>query len=250
MSANAYQNGFSIVGNDLFGINTATQVDKFNGAKFVVDNMHLRTVIRNVPTTVALDGNASSTLDLDVYTVVCVRDVLAEEMTGDLETMLAAWKAWQRRAIAMDPIGSVTALGAGIPVTQTNAGTTALTQAIGDTLWDNQFFCKYFKIVKAQKVQLPLGDVFEIHHHVKGPKTISVNQLQNTGGLEKYLCAKAGVTCGHIINHNGRYYTNGGGAKTYSQSAILVESYCRYSVKPVDSTTSSGTTLDFRLNNL
>lgn len=243
---NVYKNTLYEVGNKL--VNYGTNALKFTLGGFHVDNMHLRTVIRNITQTPEGPGNWTGTLDIDVYHVECRRHVFAEELSGDVETMLAGWKNYQNQAKAIDGVNDVTYAGAGIAMAQQNAGLTAATQAVGDTLFDNGLFCKYFKITRVQKVQLPVGETFEINMHHGRDYYVPHCQTQEIVGasLNKSLFARRGVTKGFILNTNGRLYTNALPQTNFALGTLQIENYVRYSVKPITTVDNAAPTLDYK----
>jgi len=85
---------------------------------------------------------------------------------------------------------------AGIPTAQQNAGTSSTTQVIGDSLWNNPLFLRYWKIQK----QLKCSCLLEL---LRSSVCVSKNFLisrEQCFDLNQ-LAAKAWVTKGYVFKH-------------------------------------------------
>lgn len=231
-----YDNTLYRIAETLWSVSNAANRDKWGAAKLDLDNMHLRTVIRNVTPTPTGEGTNTwtGTVDIDVYTVVARKDVPVTEFAGAFEATLAAWKNVSRMAQALDGVNAVEGDGFTVSTAVQSAGVTLGTQAVGDSLFDNAEFCKHFKIIKVQKVMLPQGETFELNHHVAQDKTVAVNNIANNSYSQLTHSILKGVTQGYIFNINGRLYEKSTPPdNNFAYTKVQVETYTRYSVKPL-----------------
>jgi len=228
LSQNANDNNLGEAWTSIHDGNSADE--KAAAAKFRLDHQSLRVVIRN--TTTADNENSTPTIDIDVYKVVCIKDVPNSVWPSgtEIESFMAQQKNKLRRANGMDI--EVDDSGAGIPTLQQNAGTSSSNQAIGDSIWNNPMFLRYFKIIKAFKIQLGSNNQTEFSWRDSKNYTIRRDEcFSSTNGL----AAKKGLTKGFILNLNGRcYYDNG--TPQFNSGSIVVERYVRYNVKTIPGT--------------
>nr|QKI29039.1 Cap [Lactuca sativa CRESS virus] len=226
---NVYDNNFGETWNSITSGNSADA--KAEAGYFRLDHQSLRVVLRNV-TTVS-DADATPTIDLDVYEVICIQDIpLALWASGDsIETFHAAVKNKMRQAQGMDI--EVDDVGLGIVPQAQNAGTTAFNQVVGDQLWNNPPFLKYWKIIKQFKVKL--GSNNETEFQVRDTRNRYINRADCFG--TSALAAKKGVTRGYIFNVNGRAFENVSTDISWNSGKIVCEQYVRYNAKVVTNKT-------------
>lgn len=224
---NNYDNNFGEAWNSI--TNTGSASDKADAGQFRLDHQGLRCVIRN--TTTVGSSAASPTIDIDVYKVVCIKDIPISLWVSGLgiESFMVGEKNRMRQAQGMDiEVGTT---GSGIATSIQNAGSSSSTQVVGDSLWNNPPFLRYFKIIKQFKVQLGSNNICEFSWRDSKNRTVKRNECFGTSAL----AAKKGVTRGYIFNVNGRAFDNAGTAEFVSGSLIL-EQYVRYNVKCIAGT--------------
>lgn len=205
--------------------NLGTTDLKLKHARLRIDHMSLNVVIRNV----SAAGNAGGILDLDVYKVIFTKDVPMDrwDSTLKVEDVMATMKAELRQHQGMDI--EVTNAGTGIGTAQTNAGTTASNQAVGDILFNNPPFLRYIKILKCWKVQLGANQTATFNMRSSRNKTVTRAEcMSEESGA---IAAKAYFTQGYIFNINGRWAT--GGAPGFEPVAAICEHFVRYNFKPI-----------------
>lgn len=224
---NYYDNNLGETWNSITG--TALASTKAGAAYFRLDHQSLRVVLRNTTTTA--EAAASPTVDIDVYKVICIRDIpIGVWPSGQgIESFHANEKARLRQAQGMDI--EVDTLGAGITTVQENAGTSSANQVVGDILFNNPPFLKYWKVIKAFKVQLGSNNICEFQWRDSKNRTISRSECFDTG----VLAAKKGVTRGFIFNVNGRAWDNAG-VQNFISGSMVMEQYVRYNVKCIAGT--------------
>lgn len=224
MSQNVYDTSLGNVWDQVtnFGQNAA----KFRHASLRIDHMGLNVVLRNVLQSPGLIGLC----DIDVYKVVCIRDIPADRWTDGLpiESMHAGLKAELRQQIGMDhPVSDA---GGAIGTTQTNAGTSSSNQAVYDVLFNNPPFLRYWKVIRCWKIQLGVGQTVTFNWRDSRNKRVKRDECITGDGAS--LAAKKGVTKGYIFNINGRW----DGADTSPQFEpvkVVCEHSVRYNYKPV-----------------
>jgi len=222
-----YDNNFAQAWDSITGGNAANV--KAGAAKFRVDSMSLRVVIRNV-TTVGEGTSATPTIDLDVFEVMCIRDI-PEELWADstgIESFLATQKNLMRQPTGMDiEVGTG---GTGIPTSQQNAGSSSSNQVVGDTLFNNPMALRYWRVVRAMKIQLPSDGITEFEVRDSGNHTVIRQQCFDFGKL----AARAYVTRGFIFNVNGRvFFSEGTNIPNFSSGTLNIETYVRYNIKEI-----------------
>lgn len=217
---NTYDTSFTEVWNNI--ANPANTAAKVNAARLRIDSMSLQVVIRN--TSVAGSGE-SGVIDLDVYKVICQRDIPIAQWPGglDIEEFLASEKDRLRQATGMDI--EVNDAGTGIANVLQNAGSTSTTQVVGDTLWNNPTALRHWKIIKQWKVQIPVNGVVSFNLRSARNKPLTRAECFSTSALS----AKKYFTQGYIFNANGRY--NFGPPAQFEDGALTVEQYVRYNCK-------------------
>lgn len=215
-----YDNSLKKVADNI--TNGSNANEKMRAGGFRLDHQGLRIVVRN---------NDATPIDLDVYQVICIRDIPPDVWpTGNnIESMHATLKNIMRQAQGMDL--DVSTAGAGIATVQQNAGTSSTTQVVGDSLWNNPPFLRYFKIVKQFKIQLPSGNSTEFQMRSTKNKYIRYAELQQQSNGQ--ITAKAYLTQGYIFNINGRASIVSGQA-SFDDVSCVVEQYVRYNIKAVD----------------
>ena len=201
---------------------------KAQAGKFRLDHQSLRVVLRN-RTTIDYE-TASDILDIDVYKVVCIRDVPDDLWASGVEiaSFLASRKNVLRRANGMDI--EVDDGGIGISTLQQNAGTSSSDQVVGDSLWNNPVFLRYFKVIKQFKVQLGTNNVTEFSWRDSKNHTVNFEDCYSSSNG---LACKRGLTKGYIFNMNGRVYKDAEGKFKYNSSKVYCERYTRYNVKVI-----------------
>lgn len=227
LGQNNYDNNFGETWNSI--TNSTSADTKADAGSFRLDHQALRIVLRN--TTTVGSALATPTIDIDVYKVVCIKDVPLDLWVSGLgiESFLALEKNRMRQAQGMDI--EVSTAGAGIPTVVQNAGTTSSNQVVGDSLWNNPPFLRYFKIIKQFKVQLGSNNITEFQWRDSKNRYISRQECFGTAAL----ACKKGVTRGYIFNVNGRAFDNAGTIEFVSGSCVL-EQYVRYNVKCIGGT--------------
>lgn len=190
-------------------------------ANLRIDHMALSVVLRNV--TSGLSSTESPTIDLDVYKVVCQRDVPKDLWRAGvaLDTFIRAMNDRLREHAGYDI--PKTDAGAGIGVINTGNST-----AVGNMLWNNPPFLRYFKIIRQTKIQVPLGGV--VHFNMRSSKNKVVNKESCVGNVTGSLACKKYLTAGYIFNINGRFDSTVGG---FSACSMDYEIYTRYNCKPL-----------------
>lgn len=229
MANNVYDTSISNLWNNLESTATA----KVRHANLRLDHMSLNIVIRNTTT----GGSTGGIMDLDVYKVVFTRDVPLDRWatTDQIETFMAALKAEMRQHQGMDV--DVTDAGVGIPTVQTNAGTTAANQAVGDILFNNPPFLRYIRVLKAWKVQLGAGQTVTFNWRDSRNRVVARPECINTEAGA--ISAKRYLTKGYIFNMNGRY-----GTTAYDPVTCTCEHYVRYNFKPMSPISSDTLVFD------
>lgn len=215
----AYSNSLSKV----YGQFTdGTNADQKAYASFLrIDHMSISTVIRNVSTPAA---GESGVIDLDVYKVVCIRDI-----------PLAVWPAGTDIQAFIQTMAArlSTAKGADIEVNDAGAGIAVAASgnvnAVGSMLWNIPTFLRYFKIVKQFKIQLGVGQVVHLNMRTSKNKRVSYEECQSTG-VSGRLAAKAYLTAGYIFNENGRWNRTASG---WEGVELETEQFTRYNIKPL-----------------
>lgn len=186
-----------------------------------IDHMSITTVIRNVSTPTA---GQSGTIDLDVYKVVCIRDV-----------PLALWPDGTDIQAMIQTMGGRlnTAKGADIEVNDAGTGIAVAASgnvnAVGSMLWNIPTFLRYFKIIKQFKIQLGVGQVVQLNMRTSKNKRVSYEECQSTGTSGR-IAARAYLTAGYIFNENGRWNRAASG---WEEVKLETEQYTRYNIKPL-----------------
>lgn len=220
-SQNIYDNNFTQALNNITqGANCDAKIQT---GFLRLDHASLRVVLRNTGLT---------PVDVDVYKVVCIRDIpLDIWIPGTrIESMYTTQKNLLRQAQGMD--FETTELGVGVTTLQQNAGTSSVTQAVGDSLWNNPPFLKYWKIVKQFKIQLPSGNTTEfMTRNSRNRKLMCQEFIEPV--VQGNIQAKKYVTEGYIFNINGRATTIGEGVVQFEPSQVMCEQYVRYNIKVV-----------------
>lgn len=186
-----------------------------------IDHMSLSVVIRNVSTPTT---GESGVVDLDVYKVMCIRDVpTALWIPGsDIQQLIQALATRLNTAVGQDiEVGDT---GTGIATSSSGN-----TNAVGSMLWNIPTFLRYFKIVKQFKIQVGVGNVIHLNMRTSKNKVISYEDCGNTG-LSGRISAKAYLTAGYIFNANGRWNRTASG---WEASRLEFETYTRYNIKPL-----------------
>jgi hypothetical protein len=221
---NVYDTALTNVADSISG--GASANEKLRGGGFRLDHSSLRCVIRNL-------SNTGETVDLDVYKVMCIRDIPIDVWANGtrIESMHAVLKNTMRQHTGMDI--EVSNGGSGIATVQQNAGTSSTNQAVGDLLWNAPPFLRYWRIVKQFKIQLPVGNTTEFSVRSTSNKYIAYNNIFDSD--KGQLAAKAYVTQGYIFNINGRADVIDT-VPTFDDVRVIVEQYVRYNVKAVPGT--------------
>lgn len=208
--------------NVLENIAPGTGAQKLRSGGIRLDHQSLRCVIRNA-------SDAGETIDLDVYKVICIKDIPYDAWTNGLgiEHMHASLKNNMRQHQGMD----IEAGSAVIPPVQQNAGTNASNQVVGDLLWNNPPFLRYWKIVKQFKIQLPPGNTTEFSMRSSRNKFVKYAEcFDETQGA---IMGKAYLTQGYIFNINGRARIIDN-VVSFDDVKVVVEQYVRYNCKVVE----------------
>lgn len=223
---NNYDNNFGEVWNSMTAGSAADL--KAQAGRLRVDHMSLRVVLRNITTDIP--SGASGTIDIDVYQVICIRDIPISAWpsgTG-IESFHVLQKNKMRQAQGMDI--EVNDDGtAGIPTLQQNSGTSSSNQAVGDSLWNCPLFMRYWRVLKQFKIQLPVGNTTEFQMRTSKNFTIAREECFDL----QQLAAKAWVTRGYVFNINGRPRQSGPGVWEFADVNLCVENYVRYNCKPI-----------------
>lgn len=226
LAQNNYDNNFGEAWSQITDGNTASV--KAAAGKFRCDSMSLRVVIRNV-TTIGEGTTATATVDLDVYEVMCIKDLPLDLWPSGvgIESFLVSQKNILRQPKGMEI--EVGTSGSGIASVQHNTGTSSTTQVVGDTLFNNPLALRYFKVTRAMKIQLPSDGVTEFEIRDSKSHTITRESCYGLGSL----AAKAYVTRGFIFNVNGRVFYSSGGTPNFSSGTLYLEQYVRYNIKEI-----------------
>lgn len=186
-----------------------------------IDHMSITTVIRNVSTPAA---GESGTIDLDVYKVICIKDV-----------PISLWPAGTDIQALIQTLGGRlnTAVGQDIEVNDAGAGIATAASgnvnAVGSCLWNIPTFCSYFKVIKQFKIQLGVGQVVQLNMRTSKNKRVSYEECQSSGTSGR-LAAKAYLTAGYIFNENGRWNRATSG---WEAVRLETEQFTRYNIKPL-----------------
>ena len=200
----------------------STADEKVQCSHLRIDHMALDVVLRNVtvPT-----GTESGIIDLDVYKVLCIRDVPLELWPpgSGIQSMIQTLGGRLQNAIGMDvEVGDT---GAAIGLTP--AGNV---NAVGSKLWNMPPFLRYFKIVKQWKVQVPPGGTVQFNMRTSKNRRVPYEEVGQVDTENGRLAAKAYVTAGYIFNENGRWDRTLAG---WSPVTMNMEQYTRYNCKPL-----------------
>lgn len=181
---------------------------------------HLR--VDHMSLSVVLNANYLAAVDVDVYKVICIKDIpFTEWINGtEIQSMHVTKKNLMRQAHGMDI--EVNDAGAGIVTNAQNAGTSSTTQVVGDTLWNCPPFLRYWKIVKQSKIHLPAGGTCQFQLRTSKNKLISKSDCVA-------LAAKAYFTQGYIFNINGRWLEGEG----FQTTSLSMETFVRYNIKNI-----------------
>lgn len=219
---NHYDNCIS---NSLSTIGAANVQNKIIAGGVRLDHQSLRVVIRNLS---VLDNERSSTtVDVDVYQVICIKDVpIALWPTAmDFDTFFHNLQDQHRQAAGMDV--EVNSAGAGLPTAPQNFGS-----QVGNSVFNNPAFLSYFKVVKAFKVQLAQNNITEFQIRSSRNKYIKNSEVLSDFPVPN-LAAKAWVTQGYVFNYNGRAFPTGSNEIAFNSGLMVEEHYVRYNLKMV-----------------
>lgn len=186
-----------------------------------IDHMAISVVLRNITT--ATTGE-SGIIDLDVYKVMCIRDVPTTLWSPgtSIQTLIQTLSGRLNQARGQDI--EVSDVGAGI--TTSASGNV---NAVGSMLWNIPTFLRYFKILKQFKIQIGVNQVIHLNMRSSKNKRVSFEECGNFGTSGR-LSAKAYVTQGYIFNQNGRWNRVLDG---WEDTAMEMEQYTRYNIKPL-----------------
>lgn len=223
---NAYSNHLGRVWEQMT-VDTSSTRDKTRHNFLRVDHMSISIVLRNI--TNNIEAVSSNLVDIDVYKVVCIKDIPYARWGSPLaiESLHAALKAEMRQHRGMD--NEVSDGGAGITTAQTNAGTSSANQVVGDLLFNAPPFLRYWKVIKMWKVHLPPGGTATFNF--RDSKNYVIGRPQCISSEAGCLAAKKGLTKGYIFNINGRYVPVPVAA--YEPTTVIMEHYTRYNCKPI-----------------
>jgi len=213
---NYYDNAFSTVFDQFTDGGGAGA--KTDASHIRIDHMGLQVVIRNNSSTA--EGNPGQ-IDLDVYKVVCTRDIPDDLWANGvaIQSFLTTTRQKMRQHVGID-IETDTG-GTGIPSVIENSD-----NVVGDLLFNNPPFLRYFKVLKMWKVQLGPGQITTFNWRDTGNNRIAKDACFGTSKL----AARRGLTKGYIFNINGRYDPVEG--ISYPVDCIS-EVYTRYNCKPL-----------------
>jgi hypothetical protein len=186
-----------------------------------IDHMSISVVLRNIST---VTEGESGIIDLDVYKVMCIRDVpTALWPPGTtIQQLIQTLSARLNQARGQDiEVGDA---GAGITTT-----TSGNVNAVGSMLWNIPTFLRYFKVLKQFKIQIGVGQVIHLNMRTSKNKRVSFEECGNFGTSGR-ISAKAYVTQGYIFNQNGRWNRVLDG---WEDTAMEMEQYTRYNIKPL-----------------
>lgn len=145
-----------------------------------------KTIIKTMCLDITLNNtSASNTIDCDVYTLVCKKDV-PQKVNGTDNTQDKIGNMWSymlTQTPALDD--GVTNLGGGVNGTQ-----------FGVTPFQAPMFCKYWTVAEKKKFILSPGQVANIHKKDTRMKTLYSLESNN-------LFAKRGVSTGYLFVING-----------------------------------------------
>jgi len=214
--ANLWNNITSTGGTDATG--------KSRHATLRIDHMSLSTIIRNTSSA----GEAGGSVDIDVYKVVCIRDIPLDRWTTGLgiESMHASLKSELRQNLGVDIPTSDG--GTGIAAVQTNAGTSSTNQAVYDVLFNAPPFLRYWRIIKCWKVHLGVGQTCSFNW--RDSKNYAVARPECISTESGALAAKKRLTKGYIFNINGRWDVVN---SEFESVSCVVEHSVRYNYKPM-----------------
>lgn len=196
--------------------------EKISASHLRIDHMSQDVIIRNVtvPT-----GTESGIIDLDVYKVVCIRDVPVElwAAADSIEAMIQTMADRLNQAIGMDvEVGDT---GTGIPIASSGN-----VNAVGTKLWNIPTFLRYFRILRQWKVQIPVGGTAQFNMRSSKNKRIAHEEAAEDDIEHGKLAAKAYTTAGYIFNANGRWDRV---LEGWSGVNLNMECFTRYNCKPL-----------------
>lgn len=186
-----------------------------------IDHMSVSCVIRNVSTPTT---GQSGVVDLDVYKVMCIKDVPTALWTPgtDIQGLIQTLATRLNTVVGQDI--EVNDAGAGIATSASGN-----TNAVGSMLWNIPTFLRYFKIVKQFKIQIGVGNVIHLNMRTSKNKVVNFEDCGNFGTSGR-ISAKAYLTAGYIFNSNGRWNRTDSG---WEGSRLEFETYTRYNIKPL-----------------
>lgn len=186
-----------------------------------IDHMSISVVFRNVS---VATSEESGIIDLDVYKVMCIRDVPTTLWAPGttIQVLIQTLSGRLNQARGQDiEVGD-----AGAGITTSASGNV---NAVGSMLWNIPTFLRYFKILKHFKIQIGVGNVIHLNMRSSKNKRVSYEECVNSGTSGR-LAAKAYVTQGYIFNQNGRWNRTLDG---WEDTAMEMEQYTRYNIKPL-----------------
>lgn len=197
--------------------------EKISASHIRIDHMSQDVIIRNI--TAPVGETESGLIDLDVYKVVCIRDVPLDLWNaGDsIESLISTLASRLFTAAGMDvEVGDA---GGGIPVTSSGN-----VNSVGTKLWNIPTFLRYFRVIRQWKVQIPPNGTAQFNMRSSKNKRIAHEEAAEDDLDHGKLAAKAYTTAGYIFNANGRWDRTLNG---WSAVRLNMESFTRYNCKPL-----------------
>jgi len=215
----AHSNSLQRVYNQ-FTNNTAADQKAF-ASNLRIDHMSVSVVLRNVTVP---DPLGSGIIDLDVYKVICIRDVPTTVWSPgtSIQSLIQLLAGRLNTAAGQDiEVGDT---GTGIATTASGN-----VNAVGSMLWNIPTFLRYFKIIKQFKIQISPGQVIHLNMRSSRNKIAAYEECVNSGTSGR-LSAKRGLTAGYIFNENGRWNRT---LEGWEAVELEMETYTRYNIKPL-----------------
>jgi len=125
--------------------------------------------------------------DLDVYTLVCIRDCPQSVANVELQAFYNTIQAQENTVAGVIPVSDA---GTGVA----RSGTTMLPSERGWTPWNSSLGSRYWKVVKKEKILMVPGASthVQLHKRYSVPKRVTTRRLTEMGYLK-------GISCAYLI---------------------------------------------------
>lgn len=125
--------------------------------------------------------------DLDVYTLVCIRDCPQTAAASELQAFYNTIQPQENTVTGVIPVSDA---GTGVA----RVGSTMLPSERGWTPWNSSLGSRYWKVVKKEKILMVPGSSthIQLHKRFSVPKRIGTRRLTEMGYLK-------GITCAYLV---------------------------------------------------